>query len=169
MQKPLPQTDDTINFCPIHELAGRIELLPRFPGAPLSDSVEVFKRETDRVHHLMAARARRIRPMLFHALPHRLRSGGRIRLQRRNVRRRIGRMRTEKIFEDPFAAQYWRCPVRIRSDQLDASLSEQTAPDIEVAVELYSSEVASIDVRNAIVRRQALIDECVIAGKQLKR
>ena len=41
--------------------------------APRADGVEVLEREAERVHHLVAARARRVRAVLLHPLAHRQR------------------------------------------------------------------------------------------------
>ena len=69
------------------------------------DQIEIFERESDRVHDLVAGRAHRIVAMLFHPLaaPRRLVSRRRSRIQRRNVRRRQRRRACRGCFPEPIS------------------------------------------------------------------
>ena len=80
---------------------------------------------------LWHAGAGRIRPVLLDALAHRVgRAGGRLLLERRHVGRRQRRRAAEQVLEDPLAADHRRRPVRVRRDQQQAAVPEQTATGI---------------------------------------
>ena len=66
--------------------------------APFADRIEILEREAERIHPLMARRARRVLPMKLHPLPQRLRLtvGARF-FQRRHIERRRRRRRPEQL------------------------------------------------------------------------
>ena len=61
----------------VGQLARRVNRHARVAIAisPLSGGIEVFEREAERIHHRVAGRTRRVRPMLRHHLAHRERLG----------------------------------------------------------------------------------------------
>src|SRR5678815_4225479 len=64
----LPQGGGSIHAGAVKQDSRRIDLGAIVGCSPPADPVEVFKREADRIHHFMAARAYCIRAMRFHAL-----------------------------------------------------------------------------------------------------
>ncbi len=107
--------------------------------------------------------------MPLHALTHRQHDACRVRrAQWRHVRQRRRRRRPEQVLENPLAADDRRRPIGIRRHRQNASLSEQTAP-LAVRRERHAPEVLALDVRNAVVRGQALVDERVVGAQQIER
>src|SRR5262245_43194306 len=102
----------------------------------------------------MTACARWVSAMLFHSLTHRLRGRARIRLQRRNVGRRIRRMSAQDVFKHPFASEDRRRPVGVRSHELYAAFSEQASTDVEIALERHAPKMRSVDVGYSVMRGQ---------------
>src|SRR5262252_7079036 len=68
IQDRLAKAGRAIQLGAIEQGARSINAESSVVGAPHSDSVEVFERESDRVHHRVTARTSRILAMLFHAL-----------------------------------------------------------------------------------------------------
>ena len=85
--------------------------------------------------------------------------------ERRNVRRRRWRRRSQDVFENPFAAQNGRRPVRIGRHRQNAALAEQSAPGRVLYRD--APEVAAVDVRDAVVLREPVIDEGVVRRQQI--
>src|SRR5262249_3598022 len=138
--------------------------------APQSDAVEVFKRESDRIHDFVTARARFDRPMFFHLLP-----------QRKNLAwlalclfelryngRRVRRADAEYRWHAPLAAPYRRCPERLRRNDLYRAFAKQTAASIEFRAQRDSTELAAVHVRNSIVLREPFIHERVIRRQKIE-
>jgi hypothetical protein len=73
---------------------------------PARVGVEVFQREADGIHDLVAARARRAGAVPRHLLPQRQRLAvvARRLFQRRHVRRRLRRRRAQEVLQHPHAA-----------------------------------------------------------------
>ena len=141
----------------------------RLARPPRADGVEVLEREADRVHHLVAACAHRIRAMLRHQLAHRLRLVVRARSpSARHVRRRRRRRRAEHVLEDPLAAHDRRRPLGVRRQRQDAALGRAAlaAPRRSPSTR---RKLAAVDVRHAVVPRQPLVHERVVGGQQIER
>ena len=115
----------------------------------------------------MAARAGDVGAVLGQPLADRERRRDRVVLERRHVRRRRRRRRAEDVFEDPLAADHGRGAGRVRGHRQDAPLAEQAAPHAVVA-ELDAAEVAAVDVRDAVVLGQALVQERVVRLQQVE-
>src|SRR5207302_3550463 len=95
---------------------------------PAACRIEVFKRQADRLHQLMATRARRICPVLRHAFAHRKNFAHRIIFgERRYVRGRRRRWRAEDILEHPLSTLNRRGAVRVGSHSENASLPKEPA------------------------------------------
>jgi len=89
------------------KLPGRIDLLAKLLGAPLSEGVEVLQGESERVHPVMAGGTHGVFPVGGHcfAQGRHVRSILRFRfLERGNVRWRRRRGSVEDVIEDPFSA-----------------------------------------------------------------
>src|SRR5262249_7511150 len=156
-QQVFTETYDSVDRTAIDELTRSVKFLPSFPCAPFSSTVEILQTKPDWVHHPVTTRAGWICPMFFHSLPHRLRTGSGIGFQRRHIGRRIRRVRTQKIFEHPFATQDGRGPVRVRRNQLHAAFSEQSTADIEFAWQIHTTELRAVYVRYSVMRGQTFI------------
>ena len=140
---------------------------PGLARAPGADGVEVLEREADRIHHLVAAGADRVRPMLRHLLAHRARLLSFLGLlQRRHVGRRRRRRRAEDVVEDPLAAHDRRRPLGVRRDRQNAALPEQPFP--RLVGDRHAAEVAAVDVGDPVVPRQPLVDERVVRPQQVE-
>ena len=87
-------------------------------------------------------------------------------LERRHVRRRRRRRRAEDVLQNPLAAQHRRRAVGIRRDGQDAALAEQAAAVL--VGERHAAELAAVDVRDAVVARQPLVDERVVGRQQVE-
>ncbi len=132
---------------------------PRSP--PAADRVEVLEREAHGIHQLVTARAGDVGAVLGQPLADRERRRDRVVLERRHVRRRRRRRRAEDVLEDPLAADHRRRAGRVRGDRQDAPLAEQAAPHAVVA-ELDAPELAAVDVRDAVVLGQPLVQVRVV-------
>ena len=105
--------------------------------------------------------------MLLHRLAHRpwhAIAGGR--LERRHVWRRRGGWRREQVLENPLAAQHRRSAGAIRGQRQDAPLPQQAAA--RLFLQLDTTEVAAVDMRNAVVLRQPLVHERVTGRQQIE-
>src|SRR6185295_13703386 len=72
----------------------------------------------------------------------------------------------EDVVEQPFAAQDRRRTVRVRRGRQQRALREQPAALIVVR-ERDSTEAAAVDPRNAVMTRQAFVDERVVRVQQI--
>ena len=86
--------------------------------------------------------------------------------QRRHVRRRRRRRRAEQVLEHPLAAQHDRGPVGIGGHRQDARLAEQPLP--RRIGHGDAAEVAAVDVLDAVVPREPLVQEGVVGAQQLE-
>src|SRR6185436_7943634 len=86
--------------------------------------------------------------------------------QRRHVWRRLRWRSAENVFQYPFAARDRRGACGQRSHGQNAALSKQAAPGI-VGSERDAPELVAIDIRNAVVLREAIVDERVVRGQQI--
>ena len=102
---------------------------PSFLRPPLADAVEVLEREAERIHHAVAARARRVLAVLLQPLAHATSAPRPLSFsfECRHVRRRRRAAACQDVLQDPLAAQHRRRPVRIRRHRQDAALTEQPA------------------------------------------
>ncbi len=169
IQHGLAKADGAVERAAVGQPAGCVDRPARLTlRAPASDRVEVLRRQAHRIHQLMAARAHGVRAMLNHPLAHRENLRARAVLgQRRHVQRRGRHGRAEQILENPLAAAHRRRPVRVRRDRHDAALTEQPAAHV-VRAELDAPEVAAVHVGNAVVLREALVEERVIGAQQIE-
>ena len=71
-QDRLPQRGRAVDRRAVGQVATPGRLSRRYHRPPAADAVEVLEGEADRVHELVAARARRILAVLLHAVAHRL-------------------------------------------------------------------------------------------------
>jgi hypothetical protein len=102
-----PKAGHAVHFAAVGELAGRIDRASGLARAPRTDGVEVLEREADRIHHLVAARAHRIRAMLRHQLAHAFRHlAGLVLLQRGHIGQRRRGRRAENVLQHPFTADH---------------------------------------------------------------
>ncbi len=152
---------------PVGQAAGRVDGPALLEGPPAADRVEVLEREAHGVHQLVTARAGDVGPVLGQPLANRERRRDRVVLQRRHVRRGRRRRRAEDVLEDPLAADHGRRAGRVGGHGQDTPLAEQAAPHAVVA-ELDASEVAAVDVRDAVVLGQALVQERVVRLQQVE-
>ncbi len=90
----------------------------------------------------------------------------RLLLERRHVGRRQRRRAAEQVLQDPLAAMHRRRAIRVRRDQQQAALPEQTATGI--ARNRHAPEVRAVDVRDAVVLRQPLVHERVVRIEQIQ-
>ena len=83
-------------------------------------------------------------------------------LQFGHVGRRGRRRRSEERFENPLAALHDRGPVGVRGHRQDAALSQEAAA--ARIVEGHLAELGAVDVRDAVVLGEPLVEERVIAS-----
>ncbi len=168
-QKGLPQGHRSVHFGAVGKNAGSVHGSVRFASnAPCADSVEVFQREAERVHEVVADRAGRIPAMLFHTLSHRAWSHTCVVLfQRGYVRRRGRHGSSENVLQKPLAAQHGRRSRRVRRDGENAALPQQAAPLL--ARNGHATKVAAVYVRDSVVPRQAFVDERIIGVQKIER
>src|SRR5258708_3650557 len=71
IQQSLTESGGSCKLTAIRQVSRRIHRRFFIFGSPLSDSIEVFQREADRIHQFVAAGAGLIGTVLRHTLPHR--------------------------------------------------------------------------------------------------
>ena len=76
------------------------------------------------------------------------------------------RRRAEHVLENPLAARHRRRAGGDRRHRQHAALPEQAAPRV-VRIERDAAEVAAVNIRNAVVTRQPLVDERVVGVEQV--
>ena len=124
-----PQTREPVEPRAIGKARRRIDRRAVAGRPPLADGVEVLERKAERIHPLVARRARRI---LARCTSIRSRSdrgcpvGARL-FERGNVGWRRRRRRAEQIGQEPAAAHRHRRAIGIRRDGQHARVAEQTA------------------------------------------
>ena len=146
---------------------GRVDGCARITGAPRTDGIEVLERQAERVHHSVAARARRALAVHLHLLAHAARRLPLAFFERRDVGGRRRRRRAEQVVENPLAAQYRATCDRDATSGAGCSHARaaRAAPS---SVTATRAEVAAVDVRNSVVPRQPLVDERVVGGEQVE-
>ena len=88
------------------------------------------------------------------------------RLQVENVGRRRRRRRAQQVLENPLAALHHRGPVGVRRHRQDAALPQQPAA---VGIgQRHPAELRAVDIRDAVVLGQALIEEGVVGVQQFQ-
>ena len=133
-----------------------------------ADRVELLERQADRIHQVVAAGAGRrcsdARPAA--CAPTRLPStvlsfsagtsgsGG-------------GGGTPSRLSSTHLPRMHRRGPRRVRRHRQDAALAQQPAA-LAVLVERDAAEAAAVDVRNAVVLRQPLVDERVVGAQQIE-
>ena len=90
----------------------------------------------------------------------------RVRLQVRNIRRRRRRRRAQQVVQNPLAALHHRRAVRVGRHRQDAALPQQAAA-IRIG-QRHLAELRAVDIRDAVVLRQALIEERVVRVQQIQ-
>ena len=110
--------------------------------------------------------------MVQHLLPHRRNFGipcgiRHSRWKRRNVRRRIRRLHAENIRHDPLPASDRRGSIGLRCGNEKSTLAYQALSHIHVGTERDPAELASVNIRDAVVLGQSLIDKRIIRNQQL--
>ena len=104
--------------------------------------------------------------MLLEPRPQRLRRlTASVLRQCRDVERRVGRRRAEQAVQYPGATQHGRGAIGIRGQHQDGALSQQAVA--RLVVERHATEVAALDRLDAVVHRQALVEEGVVRRQQL--
>ena len=142
-----------------------------FRVAPPAVRRQVLEGEADRVHepvatgagstvavpgHLLAQRRHAIRPVVRRVL------------QCGHVGRRFRRGSAEHVFQDPHTPLDRRGPVVLHpGDRQEAALAQQPAAAVEVRAEPPAAEMRAVDVRDAVVLRQSLVQERVVGGHQV--
>ena len=126
----VPELVGALKLRSVGKHARRVDGQMSFARPPLPDAIEVFERESERIHPLMAPRTDRVLAVCFHPLAHRLlRALPRARLrERRHIRRRRRRRRAEDVVEQELPADHRRRPRRVRRDGQNAAVTEQAGP-----------------------------------------
>ena len=153
----------------VRQLTGSIDRRQRVGvvGAELSHRVEILQREPERIHHAVTGETRRIRAVLLEPRPQCLRRlAASVLRQCRDVERRVGRRRAEQAVQYPGATQHGRRAIGIRGQHQDGALAQQAVA--RLVVERHATEVAALDRLDAVVHRQALVEEGVVRGQQLE-
>ena len=91
-----------VDLAAVREFALNFEPLPEFVSAPLSDRVEILERESNGIHHFVAAGAGRIGAVLFHALTHRDFKGNRLAVGRNRSRLRPNKRKARRQKHENF-------------------------------------------------------------------
>src|SRR4029077_20362191 len=74
--------------------------------------------------------------------------------------------RADEVLENPLAAAHGGCPVGVGRDRQDAAMAKQSAAVL--VSDRDAPVLAAVDIRNAVVPRQALIHERVVGRQQLE-
>ncbi len=77
-----------------------------FPRPPGADRIEVLERESQSIHHRWQLAHDRIRPMLLHSRPNRLRCAWRLFGKRRNLGGGRGVRQADQIVQNPFTPHH---------------------------------------------------------------
>ena len=100
-------------------------------------------------------------------LAHRKTGGHGALIERRHVRERRRRRRAEEIVEDIHATNDRRRPRGVRRDREHAAVPQQaTAPAL--GCERHAAEAAAVDVGNAVVLRETLVEKGVVRPDQIE-
>ena len=90
-----------------------------------------------------------------------------LRRQRRHVWRRIRRAHPEDVRHDPLAARHRRGSFGLGGRRQNGRLAEQAFPHIHVRAERDAPELAAVNIRDAVVLGQPLVDERVVRRQQV--
>ena len=138
-------------------------------GAPAADRIEMFQREADRVHHVVAAGAGGVRAVLGKAFADGQGGGDDLVIEGGDVGGRRGRGRTGEVGEDPVAPNHGGGTGGVGGDREDAAVAQQ-APALPggIAGEADAAEVAAEDVRDAVVPGEAFVEERVVRREEIR-
>ena len=136
--------------------------------APAADRVEVLEREADRIHQLVAAGARRVRAVLLHPLAHRQRLAVGCRRSSGGTFGGGGGGGVPSRFSSIHLPRTTG-EVRLAYDVTVRMLPWPSSPPRGSSVTGDAAELAAVDVRDAVVPRQPLVDERVVGGQQIER
>ena len=89
-----------------------------------------------------------------------------LRLQCRNTGRRRRRRGAQQTLQNPLAALHHRSPVGVRGDRENAALPQQSAA-VRVG-ERHAAELRAVDIGDAVVLRQALVEKSVVGVQQVQ-
>ena len=172
-RQPAPQACRPVDFRPIENLSGRIDRRALVVTPPHADAIEVLQREADRIHEAVALDAVGPHPVIHHLLPHRrlARIAGRVacfRLERWHVGRRVGRAHAEDVRHDPLPARDRRGSFRLGGRREKRAFAEQSAPHVQAGIQVHAPELAAVDIRNAVVPGEPLVDERIVRGQQIE-
>src|SRR5207249_6196901 len=90
------------------------------------------------------------------------------RRERRNIRWWIGWAHTKDVGHDPFAASHRRGSFRFCRCHQKRALPRQSLSDIHIRTERDAAKLATVNVRNTVMLRQPLVDECVVGSQQIR-
>ena len=99
--------------------------------------------------------------MLLKLLPHAHRRTGFRFLEARHIGGRRRRRRVQDVIQNPLASNHRRRAGRVGGHGKDTPLAQQAPPPV-VVPELDAAEVAAVDIRDAVVLGQALVQERVV-------
>src|SRR5579863_9290298 len=148
-----------IEFGAVHEDAGCVDRSAIVGCAPVSHGVEIFEREPDRVHDLVAAGTGFDGPVHLHLLADggsdaAVYVGGEYR-ELRDVGRGRRRFRAEEHLQYGFAALYGGGSGRLRGDGFEVAFAEQAAAHVEFGSEGDATEGAAVDVGDFVMPGEA--------------
>ena len=162
------QAHRAVQRAAVVHLAARVHRHEAVVLPPPAGGVEVLERQADRVHDLVAARARRVFAMLLHALAHRQHGFVVHRFrQRRHVGRRQRRRSAQQHFEHVLAARHRRRAVGQRGLGQDGAPAEQ--PEAVRVGERHPAELRTGHVGHPVVLRQHVVHEGVVGGEQVEQ
>jgi hypothetical protein len=88
--------------------------------------------------------------------------------ERRNVGRRLGRRRSQNVFQHPHTALHRRSSeVLLPGERKHAALSKQSAPISQIRAQSDAAELRAIDVRDTVVLRQPFVEKGVVGSQQI--
>ena len=114
----------------------------------------------------MTARADRTAAVQLHPFAQRRRIAPVVLLQRRHVGRRRRGRRPQQRLQHPLAAQHHRRPVGVGGHGQQARVAQQPVP--AVVLPAVAAEPAAVDVRDAVVAGELLVQERVVRPQQLR-
>ena len=140
--------------------------------SPLRIRGKVFQRKTNRIHEPVATRTRLLNPVPGHLLPQCQRPSrpfGVGFFQRRHVRRRFGRRRSQNIFQNPDTPFDWRGAVVLHPCRRQkASVTQQSVTVVQFRPEIDTPKTGSVDVGDAVVSSQPLVQKCKVRRQHLQ-
>ncbi len=166
------QAGHAVELRAVHHFAARVDRRALVERAPAAHGVEVLERDAHRLEDLVARRAHRVRAVHLERLPHRghlhvTRGVGGPFHQRRHVRRRVRRRHAQERLQEPLAARDRRRAGRVRRHRHQRALAQQAAAHVERRRQRDPAELRPVDVRDAVVLGQPLVDERVVGRQQV--